>query len=681
MQPQPPSKRRKTAVESSNTTQRKQLFVTQLPFELVAEVLLYTTSKDVLAVARTCKFLSRTLVRPEAIYIWRYTRENGVHPSPLPDPSTIGMSEPAFAAYVYDSGTCANCGKTTTNMYSSFSLRIRFCSRPECPADWTPKHAVRVTNSAILKTNESAALEWLSLAESPACFRFPKVFGNFGADTNIMRWPEADKVYLKASMSAARAEFAIETADKVRKRHANEKALQADRMKFFVKLYEWRFNRTLLERQVRKANDVFSQSFAKESGYDYQELIYASKTFNSIRLHKTRLIEKLVKQDFSILSDSIEAEIIIYRDRQVRRTREASIRSNRAQVEAHYNRLLTHARSQHPPLALPSLAEFRTLPILGLLQSGEAPKSTATASRGAAFHPRKKATAPTIARDLQCTNTLVSTMLDTELEKWRADAQAKLGVALGFPADWKTAKNNVLHPVHRFTARWMCSKCNKVERRNKWEGCLDFEDACRHECPGSRESKQKPRNKSTWEAGNFVQDNQAVGAMTRLLSLCEIDAESSESTAKLEAVGTRVLCRSCPGAIVMPPSNVVGHSHRHAEMEMELLEPDEAEKIFATTAPFDVGRAKYLLSGTEDHKVKNAKENWTFGCRHCDQERVLEPPPPAEDVAEEKEVERSVRGELPKKQRKTFKFNGLRSHLAEKHKVELVCDEDFYRVD
>ena len=80
-------------------------FDTRLPFELIAEILLFTNSpKTVLALARTSKFLCHTLTGSNAQYIWRHVRENCL-PAPLPQP-TPQFTESSFIAFIFDGGKC-----------------------------------------------------------------------------------------------------------------------------------------------------------------------------------------------------------------------------------------------------------------------------------------------------------------------------------------------------------------------------------------------------------------------------------------------------------------------------------------------------------------------------------------------------------------------------------------------
>jgi hypothetical protein len=193
--------------------------------------------------------------------------------------------------------------------------------------------------------------------------------------------------------------------------------------------------------------------------------------------------------------------MIVVREKQERSIGEDTIRSNRTQVSQHYHRLVSSATKV---AVMPSLSQFRAMPILDLLQSASASTPTPTqVSRKAA--KTKKAAA--VALELK-TPTLVSQLLDAELAKWRKGAEAALAVTLGVP-EWKTARRNRLHPVTRLTARWKCGQCQSVGSAYKWDGCLDYEGVCKHECTKTRKQKTK-KGASGWKAENFVKDDKVL---------------------------------------------------------------------------------------------------------------------------------------------------------------------------
>ncbi|KAJ7185552.1 hypothetical protein C8R46DRAFT_982211 [Mycena filopes] len=671
-----PRKRvRKTKDSTSESVQTAHIFT--LPVELIAEILLYTNSpKDVLAVARCSKFLCNTLLRQESGFIWRSVRQNCL-PGPLPDPQAINLTESAFAALVFDNGKCAECNRATSNMYSSWSLRIRFCSRSECRDSWTKAHIGRITNFDTQTRAVRKALAWIPLAESPACFR---------AQENATRtWPEADKMYVHSTMDAALAEYATAASNIVDARHAQDITRSPLKMSFYVTLYHWRYKRLGLERSVRATNDIFGKELAEKEGYVFLELLNGSATYQTLHSNRNKNLELITRVDYDVVAAQIEAEMISIHDRRERRAAEATIRANRAQVEQHYQRLVSTSRLQVPSAPLPSLSQFRAMPILDLIQS---PAASAAANK-------KTKQSPGVAQELK-SESLVNQLLTSELTRWRKGAEVALGATLGFP-DWKTARNNKLHPVARLTARWNCSKCGKGGRTYKWDECLDYQGVCKHEC-----TKSKKGGSLSWNADQFVKDDKAVNAMTKLVKLCGIDAEDPNSFTAMDNIGARILCLSCPMAIVMRPANVPGHSHRHEDMNMSLLSQSEANAL--VVAPVEKGLAMKLM-GHDDFKVKQAQKTWVFGCRHCQQVHpppveekaptpeptVTEPAPaanpaaddvpmPAGEGAPEPKPEPEKREKNPKKKPKKFAFIGLYSHLKEKHSIPIPHDEDFYRI-
>jgi hypothetical protein len=207
--------------------------------------------------------------------------------------------------------------------------------------------------------------------------------------------------------------------------------------------------------------------------------------------------------DYDLISTKIDAEMVKMRDRQERRTEQATIRENRAQVEQHHQRLISLARAKVPSDPLPSLAHFRAMPILGLLQTHSAPVSAPN---------WKQKEGPDVAKELQ-TDTVVNQLLASELTRWRKGAETVLGATLGIP-EWKTARNNKLHPVARLTARWNCGNCGKVAGAYKWDACLDYQGACKHECAKSKKGKEPV----PWTAEQFVKDDKV-----RRCLFCNLD--------------------------------------------------------------------------------------------------------------------------------------------------------------
>lgn len=125
--------RKKAKAKQVNIETSLPCYITQIPFELIAEVLSHTSSpRDVLALTRCNKYFCATLaVNQSSVFIWRQARAKA-KPEPIPDPLPY-LSEPAYAAFIFDKGNCdvgiASCLLTPTEfpLTSFVNVRRRTC--------------------------------------------------------------------------------------------------------------------------------------------------------------------------------------------------------------------------------------------------------------------------------------------------------------------------------------------------------------------------------------------------------------------------------------------------------------------------------------------------------------------------------------------------------------------------
>lgn len=88
------------AEDEEDATDTSECLILTLPFELVAEILLYSKSpRDLLAVSRTCKHFCDTLTGYRAAYVWKNARLDCL-PRPLPEP-LAGQAEHSHAAFIF----------------------------------------------------------------------------------------------------------------------------------------------------------------------------------------------------------------------------------------------------------------------------------------------------------------------------------------------------------------------------------------------------------------------------------------------------------------------------------------------------------------------------------------------------------------------------------------------------
>jgi len=120
----------------------------RLPIELLATILCLTTTKDILAVARSSRHLCQMLVNfPSSNFIWRQARANSPA-APIPDPLP-NLTESAYAALLFDPGVCEQCGTVLRTQLAPFALRLRVCDEGDirgCMKDWLQQKGVITTS-------------------------------------------------------------------------------------------------------------------------------------------------------------------------------------------------------------------------------------------------------------------------------------------------------------------------------------------------------------------------------------------------------------------------------------------------------------------------------------------------------------------------------------------------------
>lgn len=174
-------------------------------------------------------------------------------------------------------------------------------------------------------------------------------------------------------------------------------------------------------------------------------------------------------------------------DKRDRRNAEMALMNNRKDVEKAYENI----RSSKMYPFLPSLSTFRKLPVVAMLQSAETPSSIGTVF------------------DSLIKDKMVKDLLASQLKKWVDSAKSDLGVILGFPKNWKNASKNILHPVERVTARFLCTRCQRLDVKYRSDQSLDFAGVCLHECSvgNPKHARSRTGKKATWESKNFVKDD------------------------------------------------------------------------------------------------------------------------------------------------------------------------------
>lgn len=190
--------------------------------------------------------------------------------------------------------------------------------------------------------------------------------------------------------------------------------------------------------------------------------------------------------DFRLVRSTVDEEMIKMAEARKRRADEETYRNLYRELERQYNRLKSQNSKDK---IIPTLAQFRQLPVIKLVQSQQTPAST------------------DVSRDLK--SGLLAGMLEGDLDKWSKTAKEAFGEMLGFPG-YRSASKTKLHPVDRITARFRCKRCRKEGWKYAQDGCLDFPGVCAHVC---HDSSMEKRTKERWNPDHFEADEKVRGLL------------------------------------------------------------------------------------------------------------------------------------------------------------------------
>lgn len=651
------TKKRRTSVRElqgflESESAAGQCLFPMLPLELLAEILIQTNSpRDVLSVARTSKLLCSTLVcNPAADFIWRTIRKK-CFPHALPDP-TPNFSEAAYAAFVYDGGPCDVCKKDTKEFYASFAARIRLCRDLRCKKN-IRKYLMDVTT--IFKGHARDEI-WIPYVESTHCF-----------DPNLdSAWPDNPTILMKKpEWERFRVDYAAFSAlspppsEGLRKACTDQIVKFPKVMELAVALQKWKCTYVAMHRTIRTKNETWAKALAVREGWNEHDLLN-SQSYGSLHRHKNYMLEEVTLRDLLPIKPLIEAQLLKMQIHRQNKENEASYRQRRDDVEQYYNRLRSAGT------VVPSLYEFRKFSVMTTMQgsvTGSRPNSSG------------------LAKDMK-NSALVAELVAADLKTWMASVREKLSELLGFPK-WRSASKTKLHPLDRITAQFRCQGCGKVAKRYEKEQCLDFAGVCAHECPGDDKKNKKPVD---WSVDRFIKDEKASNAVACLLMLTGITDEDANARNTVKMLGACIRCLSCEHAfITMDFPTLIGHSHRHDNMQVAILSKGEGPE-----RAFEAGlSAKLMDMGFQSRKLRSEAN---YRCRHCvpasesadagmdGEERVST----GEFIAKGSHIKDSQTGNQERRQRnkksklRSMDFNALRSHLKGSHGIEMVSDEDFF---
>ncbi|KXN81672.1 hypothetical protein AN958_03919 [Leucoagaricus sp. SymC.cos] len=679
--------------------------LTRLPLELLAEILSFTsTPRDLLSVARTCKALCYQLLSPGAAYIWKNMRDR----IGLPDPARFKVPvkskknptesfalrvrvepfvgrEAAYAAFVFDGGWCQSCGERTDSMYASYSLRVRLCNMDECMEEWfrwsiehqrlilRPTH--NVPDGPDLPTYfawstvpvlEHTSNLWLYFATPPdGVTRFSllekeKLRLNLKEREGLSETHMAElsfENYSQSQQFSAGSKILTEASYKKLKK---EKGRANIWIRFCNALLAWQSKWRSEIKTLTVFNKDVTMGFANDEKWEYSELMEHS-SFG--RLFECKILdrERIEPKELDRLRPIVARELRDFHEKQDRTAAKHLREKNIDHIWKYYQKLMSRT-NEYP--TLPSFPVFLTLPSVQFLRSpalsaAKISVETATADTG-----------------------FMKDMIKHEIGKWEEQVKIDLLKTLdpsgALLEEWKkrVPTSREVHPVNRLDARWKCRICDTVENRYARDECLDFMGVCRHQCKESGGKKRKGKTTRPWSIDNFVKDQQACDAIRLCLQQLCMSPEN-EKLAVREIDWALWICKRCDPPLLLRSSNLLGHSHRHTdEMILERVS-SEAGIWSSEVIPTPSGLTQWLVWDS-----RGTAKSWirmkNYACCHCMNAIVMErdkPTPEGQlpDFASQQMVFQDVINETEK-----LDFNGLRSHLAAKHKVHIVHDEDYY---
>ncbi|KAF9078708.1 hypothetical protein BDP27DRAFT_1281459 [Rhodocollybia butyracea] len=656
--------------------------LTNLPLELLAEILLYTASpKAILSVARCSKFLCLTLLHPRNQYLWKSSRQNCL-PTPLPEPCPQ-FTEAAFVAFVFDAGPCEICGNIVDG-FKSYGLQARLCDKPDCKETFRQDKL----QDRVFASNHVFE-DILPVVESRECFGTPSSFGFSFISSQV--WPQTElsnAVFRRSDWTLAHQKF-VDASSKpellgkfiadCQRKSAEKKAY----MQMCVSVFAWRKTYSAALRDMKGINTNFSKNLAAKEGLVFWDMVQ-TPTYAPLLKRKSMALEKIEQSDYNLREAAIATELVKIAERRGRRTHEAGYSARRNAVEKHYNRL--RALKQETPL--PCLPSFRELPIIHQLQHSN------------------QSDEKMLDKNIQ--SKPIQNLIRSELAKFHVEAKNSLAEILGL-LNWKSPSSKKAHPAERLTAQFRCRTCQRVEAKYRESGCMDYAGVIMHQCAVTLD-KSVPAK--PFKASRFEKDEKAIAVITTLLKTCGIASDEKDAPKLLSAIGPRISCLSCDAQIVLEPMAVIGHSRRHESMTIALLPQDDANTILSER-PLSQGLATKLLNkGSVAVNMRNQK---IYTCRHCVQVKPAMPTTGGVSTKSSSETNSAAsssaggsssgaatkpatldstkstpaaaitakspqQDQPPKADRKPtlYIFDGLRSHLKGLHKITDIRDEDFF---
>ncbi|KAH9026212.1 hypothetical protein EDB85DRAFT_177955 [Lactarius pseudohatsudake] len=361
--------------------------------------------------------LCTTLLNPSNVMIWRRARSHCIIPGLPPPPP--GWSEPAYAALIFDAGNCDVCGVWTQRMFLSFVVRVRLCGKHECRKIFLNEHLVLRALAFNTESKEfflQHRLRRLDLCPSVGSvppwpsdhtYYYCRVFGLTWKRPrqNTRRWSQREYLGMTYCVRL------ISNSDVV---YSSMRCYYLSGAKRGAVGY----------RLTQASNTAFARNHARAAGWDLHDLLNNPTYLSLHRSHKLCL-ETIPERVVNSLTTRIDTEILSQMEKKERKQKTHAQQIRRADIARHYDRLVE--RKSHP--MLPTLAEFRGLPIIKALQDRDdtAPLPSDSANSSSAGPVKISRVLKSELKRPQ----LIGGMINSDLKQWADTALREFDAILG----------------------------------------------------------------------------------------------------------------------------------------------------------------------------------------------------------------------------------------------------------
>jgi len=248
-------------------------------------------------------------------------------------------------------------------------------------------------------------------------------------------------------------------------------------------------------------------------------------------------------------------------------------------------------------------------------------------------------------KSMKWRNEFVEALIKNDVREWATKTVRAFAEHLGY-LEWPSTKD-LVHPVHRFSSRFICTRCSKSGPKARRNKSLSFRGAAHHICLTSETG-----NKDQWSPKNFVVDTKVRLLMSTSwpggpvlnkrkgyrphYPLCDCPwcgcggenygrfggrftrhhvslMLSSHRDGFRRHGGSGNHIQGKPPYIYAVWTPQMQHSHRHDDMQFMILADEELVKF--SDYPVLPGIAAKLVQTNDQAKEWRSKVS--VGCKHC----------------------------------------------------------------